>query len=39
MPIIWPTVEEMHCPCCNEVTGHEVKNGFWTCVICLTPLK
>lgn len=34
-----PAIEEMNCPECNAVTGHKVKNGFWTCINCETPLK
>lgn len=39
MPINWPTTEDMNCTCCETVTGHEIVNGVWVCVICSTPSK
>lgn len=37
--IDFPSVEEMKCKYCQAVTGHIIKNGKWTCVICNTPSK
>jgi ribosomal protein L37AE/L43A len=37
--VVFPEIEEMKCPDCQEITGHRIVNGLWTCVICGKPLK
>lgn len=37
--INFPVIEEMKCPSCMYITGHKIEKGYWTCVICRTPLK